>query len=1265
METKPSINPAPSERNLDSRGPGKRTWILGPELWKGCVALFFGYLLGAELGYFFNPTEDPVTVIWPPGPIYASIMLAYPISGWPALVLTAIAANLFSDIFVHKVEWTASLGFCLANSITAITGAFFIQRTWGVCPPLGSVAKAARIMGVLLFTGPLLAALVGGSVITFVLHGEPFPGSYLRWLGSDWIGFLLFFPWLMLFLWGQETSEINSKRIIRWLEGILILVVVATLSHWVFDRKIPAPLAYAILGFLLWPAVRMGPTSILTCNLITVGIACHYTRAGLGIFSMENDPFWKPDLILQLFIGVSSLTSWLVHFTVRDRTVAIHTLLKLNQDLEQKVKTRTTELENKRAELQMTFDHSPIGKILLLEDGTILQANASMGMLLGEAPARLQGRNMGSWLKPEVWNDVIKNLQVTFAKQGVWPSWEMDVQPAQGPSIHCMAMAGKVPVTRGGKHYAVLQLIDITQATRDRKRMVESEERFQLISETIDDVFWISHIDLRENFYVSSAYERIWGRRAEDLAKNPGEFLLSIHPEDRERAKQNLEKQKQGLPFFSEYRIVRPNGEIRFIWDRGYPVKEPDGRIKCFVGVARDVTERVENEQKIRVVQERLSLALESGSLGVWDWDTRNPEVHCCDSIYRMLGYEPGEFPFGLALVDKLIHPQDQQMVKDRFEAMLTGKTEKYLAEYRIQTKSGAWRWHVATGKVVQRDPAGGAMRVVGTQTDVTLLKRMKEDLELSEKRFEILIENAPVGVFRAGPNGEGQYVNPAWCEITGCPREEALGSGWVRAIHPEDRKEVLEKWEKSLEDQTDYHHEFRVQRPDGTFRWVTARGVRIPDPATQELCTIGITTDITEKKEAIATVEEVNRLLEKKVEQRTEELTLANAELTQANLQLARSDKFKDEFLARMSHELRTPLNGILGITEAMREEVYGPVNAEQNEALGDVERSGRHLLSLINDILDLSKIQAGQFKLNKALVSVDEVFQASLNMVKSLAQKKQIQIHWKKTPDLFVYADARVLKQILVNLLGNAVKFTLEKGEIGMEVTPDPQNQVLSIAVWDHGIGITQDHQKDLFVPFHQVDSRLARKYSGTGLGLALVQRMAQLHGGTVKVESVPDQGSRFTVTLPWNPQWNQTLEERKVVLPEKVKRVLVVGEGFEEFLPNLVGAEELKRVPLDRWEESLSHEDPDLVLLGLGGENPLAQNWETKLGSDPRLIQVPVVLTGRTRTPLTGVRPNHVWIGEAPSFEEFSEGCHQVCAQPGLMENSPVNPQEEPPR
>jgi CheY-like chemotaxis protein len=218
------------------------------------------------------------------------------------------------------------------------------------------------------------------------------------------------------------------------------------------------------------------------------------------------------------------------------------------------------------------------------------------------------------------------------------------------------------------------------------------------------------------------------------------------------------------------------------------------------------------------------------------------------------------------------------------------------------------------------------------------------------------------------------------------------------------------------------------------------------------------------------------------------------------------------------MSHELRTPLTGILGLSEALQLNTYGELNERQQRTLKNIEESGRHLLELINDILDLSKIEAGKLDLNFVPCSVADVCQASLQLTKGMAhQKNQIVNYSPPTEHILVQADVRRFKQILVNLLSNAVKFTPKDGEIGLEVHLDDAGQSVDLTVWDKGIGIKDEDLGRLFQPFTQIDSSLAREYSGTGLGLSLVRRLVELHNGSVKGESTPGQGSRFTVTLP----------------------------------------------------------------------------------------------------------------------------------------------------
>jgi PAS domain S-box-containing protein len=269
------------------------------------------------------------------------------------------------------------------------------------------------------------------------------------------------------------------------------------------------------------------------------------------------------------------------------------------------------------------------------------------------------------------------------------------------------------------------------------------------------------------------------------------------------------------------------------------------------------------------------------------------------------------------------------------------------------------------------------------------------------------------------------------------------------------------------------------------------------------------------ERKQAQTALEEERALLAQRVEERT-------AELSTANVELARAARLKDEFLASMSHELRTPLNTILGLSEALQEQVYGSLNEEQLDSLRIIGDSGHHLLDLISDILDLSKIEAGKLELEIDIVPVEHVCQASLWLVKPVADKKHLQVSLTfRGGATTIQADQRRLKQILVNLLSNAVKFTPEGGAIGLEVVGDPERQVAHFTVWDTGIGIPQEDMGRLFQPFVQLDSSLARQYSGTGLGLSLVYRMVEMHGGGVSVESEVGKGSRFTVSLPWREQ------------------------------------------------------------------------------------------------------------------------------------------------
>ena len=270
---------------------------------------------------------------------------------------------------------------------------------------------------------------------------------------------------------------------------------------------------------------------------------------------------------------------------------------------------------------------------------------------------------------------------------------------------------------------------------------------------------------------------------------------------------------------------------------------------------------------------------------------------------------------------------------------------------------------------------------------------------------------------------------------------------------------------------------------------------------------------EIADRKLAETALQAERTSLARRVEERTSELSLANAEL-------ARSSRLKDEFLASMSHELRTPLNAILGMSEAIQEGVYGDVDPDQHKPLRAIVESGHHLLDLINEILDLSKIEAGKMELMIAPVSVAATAQASMQFVRQAATHKELTTTVEIESGVNVLmADERRLKQMLINLLSNAVKFTPEGGAVGLRVTGNREEDSVTFTVWDTGIGIDEQDMGRLFRPFVQLDSSLTRRYTGTGLGLVLVYRMAEMHGGSVRLHSQVGQGSEFSFTLPWH--------------------------------------------------------------------------------------------------------------------------------------------------
>ena len=389
-----------------------------------------------------------------------------------------------------------------------------------------------------------------------------------------------------------------------------------------------------------------------------------------------------------------------------------------------------------------------------------------------------------------------------------------------------------------------------------------------------------------------------------------------------------------------------------------------------------------------------------------------------------------------------------------------------------------------------------------------------------------------------------------------------------------------------------------------------------------------GVALDITSLKHAERELQILNGELEQRVRERTEQLNQMNSDLEHAN-------QAKNEFLANMSHELRTPLNSILGLSETLLEQRRGFLNEQQQNSLHIIESSGRHLLGLINDILDLSKIEAGKFDFYPEPFSVEELCRSSLAFIKSQAIKKSITVSYVNQSAVSrIVADSRRLKQVLVNLLTNAVKFTPEGGHVTLRVTTDRERSLAQFSVLDTGIGIAPEHLQKLFRPFVQLESSLSRQHEGTGLGLALVQKLTDLHGGSVHVESEVGKGSQFTINLPCECVQEPDAESGSIpvqsylsahqqtdkisvamkgdkrhgiilLAEDNVSNVLTIGEYVQSYGYEVVVAHDGMEAVAKAAEIK-----PDLILMDI--QMPVMNGLEamSQLRADPRFSATPII-------------------------------------------------------
>jgi len=567
-----------------------------------------------------------------------------------------------------------------------------------------------------------------------------------------------------------------------------------------------------------------------------------------------------------------------------------------------------------------------------------------------------------------------------------------------------------------------------------------------------------------------------------------------------------------------------------------------------------------------------------------------------------------------------------------------------------------------ASSALIRRDIAGRK------RAEASLRNRTTE-LEEAMNFLNSVIEHLPSAVFiKSADNLRFVGWNKANEELIGLRQQEVLGKTDYDLFPKQEADFFVAKDREVLAGNTviDISEE-EVQTAHQGVRLLYTRKVPIFGADGKPKYLVGISTDITAYKQAQEALQQAHNKLEQRVRERTAQLGQTNdelqteiaerkqveaaleverallerrvmertADLSVLNAELARAAQLKDEFLASMSHELRTPLNAVLGLSEALQEQVYGPLTNQQHQSLRSIEESGRHLLVLITDILDLSKIGAGKFELDIDAVEVEPICQASLQLIKQAAHNQQLRVSLQlDSAVMTIEADIRRLKQMLVNLLSNAVKFTPPGGAIGLDVTGDPARELVSFTVWDTGIGIAPADLARLFQPFVQLDSRLAREYSGTGLGLSLVYRLAELHGGSVAVTSAPERGSRFSISLPWrapevpNPDAPATPDVAGAPDKGPIRRALIIEDSpaAAEQVTRYLRELNLETSTYPQGEGAVTQARvtrPDVIVLDI--LLPMSSGWDVLAGlkAEPSTQDIPVLIVSAVDEQARGLK------------------------------------------
>lgn len=743
-------------------------------------------------------------------------------------------------------------------------------------------------------------------------------------------------------------------------------------------------------------------------------------------------------------------------------------------------------LSQSEQRLQALLQHSSDIVSILDEQGNLVYNSPAAQRIHGFLPEDILGRNTFELIHP----DDRSRVAATFSRLLEEPASKVSVQyrymTKEKGYVWMEAVASNQlhnPNIRG----IVANSRDITERKLAEQALQDSENRLSnLIANLPGYVYRVANDPNYTPEFISEGVYQITGYRQE-------EYLLTrtiscgqeIHPDDAELiwnlVQQALERRQ---PYECEYRIITKTGETKWVWERGRGCWTQSGELLYLEGFVTDISDRKQAEatrlqaEKLQLELTLLEKILDIVLAGYWDWDIPNHKKYMSPGLKRMFGYEEAELPNALETWQRLIFPEDLPGVLECFERHVGSHGEiPYYNEVRYRHKNGSTVWVICSGQVIEWDEQGNPLRMIGCHIDITKRKQAEVTMRRQLAAIEAAIEG--IGILQGDTY---LYLNQAYLDLLGYERpEELLGKPW-RLLYAQ---EEIERFEREVfpvlgRDRSWQGEAIAIRKDGSTF----AQGLSLT--LTDDGLLICVCRDISDRKQA-----------EEQIREKTLQLEATNREL--------------ESFSYSVSHDLRAPLRHINGFVNALRQQL------EHNSALDNpkvvryletIENSSQRMALLIDGLLTLSRM--GRRQIEYQPVKLRPLVEEAISFVQSNPGES--------TPVKFVLGnlpaasgDATLLQQVFCNLIGNAVKFSRNHPDPLVEIGSLPDN---TIFVKDNGVGFSMDYADKLFGAFQRLHSQ--KEFEGTGIGLAIVQRIIHRHGGTIWAESQPDQGATFYFTI-----------------------------------------------------------------------------------------------------------------------------------------------------